>query len=500
MTLYNVKYNELRHHGIKGQEWGERRFQYEDGTYTPEGKARYFKTYQQTTGRPLMGNGVPTNVRVITSSSGKPKKEETEEKPKTPIAPLATSKSGKKGKGKGGSGKTKKTEEEKAAEKAAKQAERDQKKAEKEAERAAKKKASGASKKASNDEKEREREEKAKAKEEAAKAKEKAKEEAAKAKELEAKKKEEASEKHDPIDDDETLSEREKRMYKGIRNILEKTGQSASAYYKNEGFDAIFNKYFPGDVDPDEKKVIKKKFMNYYKLEHGDASLGEYYAVTYPSSKDISHFGIQGQKWGVRRYQYEDGTYTPEGKKRYFNSYRSTETEGNSEYSISTHKYHTLRNPITAEGVKKFDDSVKKMNANPEDFDSLEDYDNTFFEGYDDLQKYGEISENMAKKYIESGRDAAFDYLDSEIGDMPVILVVNDSKLYDLGVNFVDYSMKVMGDSGSLNLEGQFQYTSSRENGREKRDKGEMLSTSTTWDEKGLDYYQKELEKEKKRK
>lgn len=31
----------------------------------------------------------------------------------------------------------------------------------------------------------------------------------------------------------------------------------------------------------------------------------------------LSHYGIQGQKWGVRRFQNEDGTYTEEGKNRY---------------------------------------------------------------------------------------------------------------------------------------------------------------------------------------
>ena len=30
----------------------------------------------------------------------------------------------------------------------------------------------------------------------------------------------------------------------------------------------------------------------------------------------IYHHGIKGQKWGVRRYQNEDGTLTPAGKKR----------------------------------------------------------------------------------------------------------------------------------------------------------------------------------------
>lgn len=31
----------------------------------------------------------------------------------------------------------------------------------------------------------------------------------------------------------------------------------------------------------------------------------------------LSHHGIKGQKWGIRRYQNEDGTWTEEGKKRY---------------------------------------------------------------------------------------------------------------------------------------------------------------------------------------
>lgn len=32
---------------------------------------------------------------------------------------------------------------------------------------------------------------------------------------------------------------------------------------------------------------------------------------------ELWHWGIKGQKWGVRRYQNQDGTLTAEGKKRY---------------------------------------------------------------------------------------------------------------------------------------------------------------------------------------
>lgn len=38
---YIIQRNEIYHHGIKGQRWGVRRFQNEDGTWTAAGKERY---------------------------------------------------------------------------------------------------------------------------------------------------------------------------------------------------------------------------------------------------------------------------------------------------------------------------------------------------------------------------------------------------------------------------------------------------------------------------
>lgn len=41
-----------------------------------------------------------------------------------------------------------------------------------------------------------------------------------------------------------------------------------------------------------------------------------YYIYPY-TSNEIYHHGIKGQRWGIRRYQNEDGTLTPEGRKKY---------------------------------------------------------------------------------------------------------------------------------------------------------------------------------------
>jgi hypothetical protein len=42
-----------------------------------------------------------------------------------------------------------------------------------------------------------------------------------------------------------------------------------------------------------------------------------YYVCGIPYSDELYHSGVKGQKWGIRRYQNEDGTLTPLGKIHY---------------------------------------------------------------------------------------------------------------------------------------------------------------------------------------
>lgn len=57
----------------------------------------------------------------------------------------------------------------------------------------------------------------------------------------------------------------------------------------------------------------------------------------YNVEQELYHHGIKGQKWGVRHYQYADGSLTPAGYRRYYGSSRAY--EAHAEYKESKKKF-----------------------------------------------------------------------------------------------------------------------------------------------------------------
>ena len=78
-----------------------------------------------------------------------------------------------------------------------------------------------------------------------------------------------------------------------------------------------------------------------------------------PSDNDLMHFGIKGQKWGVRRYQNPDGSYTAEGLKRYGLSDKKRAHQIN-----RINLMYNRSNKWTSRKIRKLDKKGKTAKAN----------------------------------------------------------------------------------------------------------------------------------------
>lgn len=102
---------------------------------------------------------------------------------------------------------------------------------------------------------------------------------------------------------------------------------------------AVFNEY----LDKYELKELEKMYDGTVVAYHSDMYVDDY----------IEHHGIKGQKWGVRRFQNEDGTLTKEGIERYGYDKKTGQmtAEGAKLYKKETQIQKNIDAPIT-EGAK----------------------------------------------------------------------------------------------------------------------------------------------------
>ena len=84
-------------------------------------------------------------------------------------------------------------------------------------------------------------------------------------------------------------------------------------------------------------------------------------------SSELQHWGIKGQKWGVRRYQNSDGSLTPAGIKRYRDEAGDIERRLNTnkrEMTADDYQNAIKKTKSVGEGidsVRKFNDDGKKL-------------------------------------------------------------------------------------------------------------------------------------------
>lgn len=157
---------------------------------------------------------------------------------------------------------------------------------------------------------------------------------------------------------------------------------------------------------------------------------------------ELYHYGIKGQKWGVRRYQYTDGSLTPAGKKRYNSNPQAEAIQRVSRMMNSKVKdvVNTTRTQITG---KQYVDGYLKSGTTLARIQTSKEFENfAFYATYkkSDMEKYmGLFGKNLRTRAERDAQNA--EKLSNATGD---INDINTAKqLRDKSDNMKIYQLKL---------------------------------------------------------
>ena len=103
---------------------------------------------------------------------------------------------------------------------------------------------------------------------------------------------------------------------------------------------------------------------------------------------ELKHWGIIGMKWGIRRYQNEDGSLTPEGKVHYSKELSKKIKKENDDLKIYS------------KAVDPFNNEMTKINSIKRDYygeEYYKDLDKALKNIYGEMlkEKYGDIADKL---------------------------------------------------------------------------------------------------------
>lgn len=165
----------------------------------------------------------------------------------------------------------------------------------------------------------------------------------------------------------------------------------------------------------------------------------------YPSY--LIHFGIPGQKWGVRRFQNEDGTLTPEGIRRYSDLLDKSEKSDKYKkkldkferktdlYGDRAHDSGFKNKKEQLRASRRFDnENVKKMHE--------------IGNNASDKRQEGKNPMNDVKKYVNTSLETATKFVNGDQSEAAQKIV---QEYMNRAMNGLNYKMWEIGDFNSYN-------------------------------------------------
>lgn len=120
---------------------------------------------------------------------------------------------------------------------------------------------------------------------------------------------------------------------------------------------------------------------------------------------ELMHYGIKGQKWGVRRFQNEDGTLTPAGRKKYkleIKEENKKAFEYGREASISSHAAAYAKNKSIKSQYKYKKALLKDPNMIKSSTQKKRRYAEADAMSSKQLEAYARSAEKKAKEHCNS--------------------------------------------------------------------------------------------------
>lgn len=168
------------------------------------------------------------------------------------------------------------------------------------------------------------------------------------------------------------------------------------------------------------------------------------FRVAYPN--ELYHYGILGQKWGVRRYQRPDGTLTKAGEKRYHKRLV--------EKAVIIGGQAKLANARAKNAKKRYDKMAKRVQTKPTDKNLQKTKERKRV--YDALQKEANEWNKLTDKTIREAKNNATKVMKT-YGDVKLKKIPADrieaGKLYSKRMNNVGFFGGSIGVTTQMNVD-----------------------------------------------